>query len=606
MWRSSSTTVWPTAPKSRSACARCFAPACAPGASAVMPWRTSAGVLGIARTTGTPSLRCFSMTAVLTDDAAEIRSCEAVSRGPTSRRTGTTCCGLTVSRTTFAPSTASALDAEARTPSRRARSRERVAWSVVTTTAPGSVSPASRSPRMSVSPSWPAPSTARRSGAPGSGVVRVRAAGAAAFAVILTSLGGSAKAGARSTPASRQSLGGNLSRGRVRAPVVEAAARLPAVPARDHHALQERRGREARLLELVEHDLADVVRGVEADVVGEEQRPHRIAAAELHGVVDVVATGEPLLVDADRVEHVGHEQAIHHDPVGLAAIHHGLPERHAPGARLGYHGRVGAHGAHHLDELHERHRVEEVEPDEALGALAEVAHLGDRQARGVRREDRARLGEPLERTEQLFLERDVLRGGLDDQVAVGQVLELDRSGQVLLHLVELVGRDLAFVHAGLEELVDRGEALLERVRGNLAHDGREARLRADLRDAAAHQAAADHADFLDRHGVHASGRRWGRRLGLFRRCEARGRIGGAQWPDKPACPPSSEPAHPRRPRANAGAAPPVREVRVRRPARGIPRNPRAGLAEPTGARGDYRTTATRRARHPPPASSTTT
>ena len=162
MWRSSSTSVWPTAPNICSARARSLVDAREPPASAVMPSRTSAGVFGMARTTGTRAFRCFSMTAVLTDDAAEINSCVVLSSGPTSRSTGTTCCGLTTSSTTCAPCTASALEAAARTPSRRARSRERALCSVVTVTERASVRPASIMPRMSVSPSCPAPRTARR------------------------------------------------------------------------------------------------------------------------------------------------------------------------------------------------------------------------------------------------------------------------------------------------------------------------------------------------------------------------------------------------------------------------------------------------------------
>src|SRR4051812_38417975 len=51
---------------------------------------------------------------------------------------------------------------------------------------------------------------------------------------------------------------------RFRCVVVEPLAGLLAVHARLHHALQQRRRREPLLAELVEHDVGDVVRGVEA------------------------------------------------------------------------------------------------------------------------------------------------------------------------------------------------------------------------------------------------------------------------------------------------------------------------------------------------------
>ena len=175
MCRSSSTTVRPTAWNSRSARARCSGVACAPPASAVMPSRTSAGVLGMARTTGTGAARWRSRIAVLTEATAETRSWLAPSRGPTSRSTGTACCGLTVSSTTSASLTAAALDSPACTPSRRAKSAERAPWAVVTVMSAGSATPASSMPRMSISPSCPAPSTARREPARDPAFVRVRA-----------------------------------------------------------------------------------------------------------------------------------------------------------------------------------------------------------------------------------------------------------------------------------------------------------------------------------------------------------------------------------------------------------------------------------------------
>src|SRR5439155_11199926 len=49
------------------------------------------------------------------------------------------------------------------------------------------------------------------------------------------------------------------SRRRVRAPVVESPSALAAVHAREHHPLEQRRRSEPRLLELLEHDLRDVV-----------------------------------------------------------------------------------------------------------------------------------------------------------------------------------------------------------------------------------------------------------------------------------------------------------------------------------------------------------
>src|SRR6266542_5139974 len=226
----------------------------------------SAGMLGMARTTGTGRPRCFSMNAVLTEAATETSRCDGSITPRTWASTAGTVCGLTLRMTMSAARAASALDSVPWTPrSRRSRST-RCGWPAVTVMSGARSTPASSSPRMRVSPSLPAPSTA---------------------SFLWSSI---------RFPAGRL-------RGRVGAPVVEAAAGLASMPAGQDHAPQERRRGEARLLELFEHDLRDGVGRVEAHVVAEEQRAHGIAAAELHGVVDVVAAREALLEDPHGVQH---------------------------------------------------------------------------------------------------------------------------------------------------------------------------------------------------------------------------------------------------------------------------------------------------------------
>src|SRR5206468_4045715 len=93
-----------------------------------------------------------------------------------------------------------------------------------------------------------------------------------------------------------------LARG-IRAPVVEAASALLAMASGEDHAFEQWWGREARLAELAEHDFCDRVGGVEPHVVGEQERPHGMTAAEPHRGVDVVTAREALLVHSDRVQH---------------------------------------------------------------------------------------------------------------------------------------------------------------------------------------------------------------------------------------------------------------------------------------------------------------
>src|SRR5688500_11509824 len=75
--------------------------------------------------------------------------------------------------------------------------------------------------------------------------------------------------------------------GWIRGIVVKAFAALSSVHPGEHHALEEGRRRVALLAVLLEHDLRDVVGGVEPHEIEQRQRAHRIAAPELHGLVDV-------------------------------------------------------------------------------------------------------------------------------------------------------------------------------------------------------------------------------------------------------------------------------------------------------------------------------
>src|ERR1700716_2826628 len=69
--------------------------------------------------------------------------------------------------------------------------------------------------------------------------------------------------------------------------VVEAPARLAPEPAGAEHLAERRRAREAPLAELVEQHVAYRTERVQADEVGERERPHRMPRAGLHRLVDL-------------------------------------------------------------------------------------------------------------------------------------------------------------------------------------------------------------------------------------------------------------------------------------------------------------------------------
>ncbi len=91
---------------------------------------------------------------------------------------------------------------------------------------------------------------------------------------------------------------------------VEAAAGLAAEHARGDQLLEDRGGRVQAVAALLVHRVEDLVRRVEADQVEQRQRAHRVAAAEPHGGVDVLAGGEPALVHRDRVVEVAEQQGV--------------------------------------------------------------------------------------------------------------------------------------------------------------------------------------------------------------------------------------------------------------------------------------------------------
>src|SRR5437667_9770575 len=108
--------------------------------------------------------------------------------------------------------------------------------------------------------------------------------------------------------------------------LVEALAALRAEAAREDHAAEERRRRHVRLAELVEEDLRDVEVDVEAGVVEQLERSHRVAEPELHRLVDVFLRRHTLLERADRTEEVGDHEAVHDETGRVLADDRDLPD----------------------------------------------------------------------------------------------------------------------------------------------------------------------------------------------------------------------------------------------------------------------------------------
>src|SRR5262245_14551444 len=162
MYGSGTWTTRPTWVSTSSAIARWSPSACAPAQSPATPSWTVAGVFGIARSTGTPSERCFSIWAVGIAAATERTVCSAVRRLPTSPSRTSKSCGLTAMTTKPAPETASVFESVVSTPYRSASSSIRSCRRPVTTISSGFRQPELSSPASRDSPILPPPRMAIR------------------------------------------------------------------------------------------------------------------------------------------------------------------------------------------------------------------------------------------------------------------------------------------------------------------------------------------------------------------------------------------------------------------------------------------------------------
>ena len=144
-----------------------------------------------------------------------------------------------------------------------------------------------------------------------------------------------------------------------------------------------------------------------------------------------------------------------------------------------------------------------MQPDEALGALGRSHQLGHADGRSVGGEDGVFLDDGVELRVGLALLGHVLDDGLDDDVAVGEVLHVGGALEPRLRGGLLLGGDAALFDAALDEtrqrLLDAGKAFVEKLLFLLEHDDVAARGGRDLRDAGAHQSTTEYANFFDFH-----------------------------------------------------------------------------------------------------------
>src|SRR5919204_5460055 len=283
---------------------------------------------------------------------------------------------------------------------------------------------------------------------------------------------------------------------------VHAAPGLAAEPPGRDVAAQKRRRAVLVLAEVAVHDLAHGEADVEADEVGERQRPHRMVHAEPEHRVDVLRRPDALLEREERFVDERHEDPVRDEARCVARLDGGLAEPlgDAPHER----DRVvrGLHPADDLDELHQRNGVHEVHARDALRAAGRRGEPRDRDRRRVAREDRVGLARLIQLAEDLLLHRHLLERGLDREVDAAKVLDV-RGGADASGDRGRLGRKLAL----RGELRQRGVHVALRAPELLERDVDEHHLqsggRARLRDARAHRSAPDDADGLGLLGLHA-------------------------------------------------------------------------------------------------------
>ena len=242
---------------------------------------------------------------------------------------------------------------------------------------------------------------------------------------------------------------------------VEAAARLATQQAGGDVLLEDRRRRVQAVAALLVHRVEDLVGGVEADQVEQRQRAHRVAAAEAHGGVDVLARGVLALVHRDRVVEVAEEQRVG-DEAGLVTAHDRVLAQAAQQALdVGEDVGLGDDRADDLDEVLHRRGVEEVDADHAAGLGVGGGDLGDAERGGVGREHRVGAHDVVERAEDRLLDLERLHDRLDDEVGDRQVGHVGGEGDPAEQLGLLLLGHLLALHRAARRVLEVLAAALD-------------------------------------------------------------------------------------------------------------------------------------------------
>ena len=133
------------------------------------------------------------------------------------------------------------------------------------------------------------------------------------------------------------------------------------------------------------------------------------------------------------------------------------------------------------------------------GGRSDFVHI---QIAGVAGQDGAPLGDLVQTPKNILLDRHILEHGFDDQVAIGQILHIQRRGEAAHAGFHLLHAETALLGAVLVILADHANAAIERLLLHLDDGDGDADRQEVHRNTAAHGAGADHADLLHRERLH--------------------------------------------------------------------------------------------------------
>ena len=238
---------------------------------------------------------------------------------------------------------------------------------------------------------------------------------------------------------------------------------------------------------------------IEPDEVGQRQRPHRVIHPALHHRIDRLRRAHALHHREERLVQHRHQDAVGDEARivgGLDAVLAKLRAQFRSHLHRLVRGRLAADQLH---QRHQRHGVHEVHAEHLVGALRGGAEQGDRDRRGVRREDHFGARERIEACEQVALGLGVLDDGLDDVVGIGQGVDGREGAEPGKGGVTVGRHQLALLDELREALVDGGACAFEHRLRHIDQPHVVARLREYLRNTVAHRARTHYADCLQGH-----------------------------------------------------------------------------------------------------------